>query len=78
MTDYKHNANAVCIGTGLLALDVILNGSPTTPPKFNAGGSCGNVLTILSFLDWSIFPIARLADNKASIELLNDLNNWNV
>lgn len=78
MTDYKHNTNAVCIGTGLLALDVILNGSPATPPKFNAGGSCGNVLTILSFLDWNAFPIARLADNKASKELLNDLNDWNV
>lgn len=78
MIDYKHNTNPVCIGSGLLALDVILNGSPATPPKFNAGGSCGNVLTILSFLDWNAFPIARLADNKASQELLNDLNDWNV
>jgi sugar/nucleoside kinase (ribokinase family) len=67
-----------CTGTGLLALDVILNGNPETPPKFQAGGSCGNVLTILSFLGWSSYPIARLANNKASAELLKDLKEWNV
>lgn len=66
------------IGTGLVALDIILNGSPDTPPKIFAGGSCGNVLTILSFLGNDSFPIARLADNKFTKFLLEDLNNWNV
>jgi len=78
LADYKENKDFVCVGTGLLALDVILNGRPETPPKFQAGGSCGNVLTILSYLGCRSFPIARLADNRASTELLSDLKMWDV
>lgn len=72
------NNKNICVGTGLVALDVILNGSPKTLPRFYTGGSCGNVLTILSFLGWQTFPIARLADNKATAELEEDLKRWNV
>ena len=68
----------VCWGAGLIALDVIVNGSPNTPPKLTAGGSCGNVMTILSFLGWSSNPVARLADNNATKELLEDFKNWKV
>lgn len=78
MADYQENKNFVCVGTGLLALDVILNGRPETPPKFQAGGSCGNVLTILSYLGWNSFPIARLVNNSAFNELINDLRIWDV
>jgi sugar/nucleoside kinase (ribokinase family) len=74
----KLKTNPTCIGTGLLALDVIVNGNPQTPPKYFAGGSCGNVLTILAFLGWDSFPIARLADNNASKEVISDLKKWNV
>jgi fructokinase len=66
------------IGTGLIALDVILNGRIETPPKVFAGGSCGNVLTILSFLGNESFPIARLADNKYTDLLFDDLSKWDV
>ena len=68
----------ICIGTGLVALDVILNGSPKTLPKLSVGGSCGNVLSILAFLDWKSLPIARLANNLATKELLTDFNRWNI
>lgn len=68
----------VCLGVGLVALDVVLNGNPKTPPKFFAGGSCGNVMAILSFLGWRTFPIARLAKNKAAKLLISDLKKWNV
>jgi len=78
LTENKLNKIPICTGIGLLALDVILNGSPQTPPRFHAGGSCGNVLTILSYLGWNTFPIARLADNNASKELIKDLKRWNV
>lgn len=73
----KVNKN-VCIGIGLIALDVILNGKPETPPKFYVGGSCGNVLSILSYLDWSSYPIARLAKNAATKEIEKDLKKWEV
>ncbi len=69
---------SICVGTGLVALDIILNGSPSTPPKYQAGGSCGNVLTILSFLGWASHPIARLAKDSHSVKLINDLKKWRV
>lgn len=68
----------ICWGTGLLALDVILNGSPSTPPKLTVGGSCGNVMTILSYLGWSSYPVARLKNNDASEEIFSDLERWGV
>ncbi len=72
------NKQDICIGTGLVALDVILNGKPETPPRLHAGGSCGNVLSILSFLGWSSFPIARLAKNSATKEIEKDFKKWDV
>ena len=68
----------ICIGTGLIALDVVMNGNPKIPLKLFAGGSCGNVLTILSYLNWESFPIARLKTNNASFEVLSDLSSLNV
>lgn len=74
----KVKKNPICIGAGLVALDIVINGNPKIPLKLFAGGSCGNVLTILSYLGWDSFPIARLKKNKASKELISDLNYWNV
>ena len=54
----------VCAGTGLVALDIVFNGDSTVPPRMWAGGSCGNVLTILSYLGWQAVPLARLAKTK--------------
>jgi fructokinase len=68
----------ICVGAGLVALDVILNGSPATLPKLSAGGSCGNVLAILAFLNWDSYPIARLANNRAGDEIVKDLERWNI
>lgn len=62
-----------CFGTGLLALDVILNGNINATPKLLTGGSCGNVLSILSFLEWDVYPIARLSKKVSTSYLLNDL-----
>ena len=69
---------ATCFGAGLVALDVILNGSVTTTPMLSAGGSCGNVLSILSFLGWNSYPIARLANDQAGHELMHDLDRWHI
>jgi fructokinase len=46
------------------------------PPA--AGGSCGNVLTILSLLGWTSYPIARLRDDSAADLLLEDIERWGV
>lgn len=72
------NRNLICFGAGLVALDVILNGSPKTLPKLSAGGSCGNVLSILGFLEWRSYPVARLANDQAGAELVLDLKRWDI
>jgi sugar/nucleoside kinase (ribokinase family) len=72
------NQHTTCVGTGLVALDVILNGNPLTPPKLYAGGSCGNVMAILAFLGWQAIPIARLSNINATKKLLEDLKIWKV
>ena len=68
----------ICVGTGLVALDIILNENKKTDPKISLGGSCGNVLTILSFLGWECYPIARLDSSEASQLILEDLVKNNV
>lgn len=65
-----------CVGTGLIALDVIYNQTPK--PNFLAGGSCGNVLTILSYLGWGSYPVARLGDDPEGDRIIEDMRNWGV
>ena len=68
----------IAAGTGLIALDVIIGAASKTPTKLAAGGTCGNVLTILSYLGWSSYPVARLGRDSASNALVADLAKWGV
>lgn len=72
------NRKNVCVGSGLVALDIVISGSPRGDARFMAGGSCGNVLTILSYFGWSSYPIARLSNNVAADLLCRDLVEWGV
>lgn len=65
------------MGSGLVALDVIYE-KPQNNPKFLAGGSCGNVLTILSFFGWDSYPIARLGSDNEGKRVIEDMKNWGV
>jgi fructokinase len=76
-TNFESN-RPTCVGIGLVALDVLFNGKPSAPLGFYAGGSCGNVMTILSFLGWEAYPIARLRNNEAGNILLRDLEHFGV
>lgn len=67
----------ICIGAGFVALDVIFT-SNSTRPEFLAGGSCGNVLTILSYLGWSSIPIVRLGKDTEGDRIIEDMKKWNV
>jgi len=65
-------------GTGLFALDIVI-GTETNKAAYQwAGGTCGNVLTILSFLGWSSFPLARLDNESSSNRVKEDMKNWGV
>ena len=68
----------IVFGTGLIALDLILGTDSVRPPILAAGGTCGNVLAVLSFLGWEAFPVARLNDDVASEIVRADLGRWNV
>jgi fructokinase len=70
--------NKTCAGTGLLALDVLIKGNTDLNPKIFAGGSCGNVLSILSYLKFNTYPIARLGNNDATDLICEDLEKWGV
>ncbi len=63
----------VIVGAGFIALDVVLGSSQHDHWRMWAGGTCGNVLAILSFLDWQSFPVARLNGDAASDHVRRDL-----
>lgn len=66
------------IGTGLIALDVVIADNVQSDPLLCAGGTCGNVLTALSYLGWNAYPIARLRGDAASKRVTEDLASWGV
>lgn len=75
--DFESTAPA-CIGTGLMALDVVVNGDPKMPPRLWAGGSFGNVMIILSSFGWKSFPVARLGSDAAAEIIVAELAKFNV
>lgn len=69
--------NFVCVGSGLVALDVIYK-QDDDQPNFLAGGSCGNVLTILSYMGWDSYPIVRLGKDVEGERIIEDMKKWKV
>ena len=65
-------------GTGLIALDIVISANKSQPVRSWVGGTCGNVLTIMSFLGWKSYPIARLNGDVASIQVKEDFSRWGV
>lgn len=68
----------VVIGTGLVALDVVIPRDLSTAPYLCTGGTCGNVLSALAFLGWHAYPVARLSTDGASKRVAEDLRHWSV
>ena len=75
----SNSCRPVCIGVGFVALDIVIDDALPDPSwDYYTGGSCGNVLSILSFLGWKSFPIARLRDDHYAERLVADLQLWDV
>lgn len=66
------------VGSGLLALDIVLSEVSGDPARYWAGGTLGNVLIILSYLGWDSRPVARLRHGAAAERILADLDRWDV
>ena len=65
-------------GTGLIALDIVIGPDPETPVRSWAGGTCGNVMSILAWLGWDAYPIARMNGDLASECVHTDMARWGV
>jgi fructokinase len=65
-------------GTGLIALDLVVGIDPQSPVRAWAGGTCGNVLSILAYVGWDSYPIARMNGDPASDRVRADMARWGV
>ena len=72
------SAKPKIFGTGLVTLDLIMSPNAESSVQSRAGGTCGNVLTILTYLGWEAFPIARMNDDLASRRVKADMKRWGV
>lgn len=66
------------LGSGLLALDIVISEVSREPARYWAGGTCGNVLIALGYLGWKSKPVARLQAGAAAQRILQDLKRWGV
>jgi fructokinase len=66
----------VVLGTGLVALDVVIPPEGTAGQRLYAGGTCGNVLLALSYLGWESYPLARLKNDAACEWIREDFRRW--
>lgn len=68
----------VAAGTGLLALDVVVRKGAEHLTRERAGGTCGNVLTVLSYFGWRSLPVARIGADGAGDLILREYARWGV
>lgn len=66
------------MGTGLIALDVIVTEGDSSDPLLFTGGTCGNVLLALSYLGFRVAPICRLREDDAAELIKEEFRTWNV
>ena len=70
--------NNICVGAGLISLDVLIRDGEKIPVSYYVGGTCGNVMMILSHMGWNSYPIARLDGTKETNRLLADMRRHRV
>ena len=66
------------VGMGLVALDVVIAEPSDREARFFCGGTCGNVLTILSYLGWAASAVARLRRGTTADRVIGDLERFGV
>ena len=70
--------NNIIVGAGLISLDVLIWEGNRIPVSFYVGGTCGNVMMILSHMGWDAYPIARLDGTKDGVRVLDDMKKHRV
>ncbi len=56
----------LAMGTGLIALDVVVTDDQLAEAQHHTGGTCGNVLLALRYLGFEVAPVARLQNDAAA------------
>lgn len=74
----KLETKKIVLGAGLISLDVLIWDGKLIPVGYYVGGTCGNVMMILSFMGWEAYPIARLDETKDAQRIKEDMLNHNV
>jgi sugar/nucleoside kinase (ribokinase family) len=64
--------------TGLIALDIVFDDDSAKRLGSWAGGTCGNLTAITSFLGWHARPIARLDSSSETQRIRSDLRRCGV
>ena len=70
--------NNIIVGAGLISLDVLIRDGQRVPISYYVGGTCGNVMMILSHMGWDAYPIARLDGTKDGVRVLEDMKKHRV
>ncbi len=71
-------ANKICIGTGLVSLDILIRRGEEQAVSYKVGGTCGNVMMILAYMGWESYPVARLNGSDNSRTMLEDMTKYGV
>lgn len=74
----KLETENIILGAGLISLDVLIRDGERLPVSYYVGGTCGNVMMILSHMGWQSYPIARLDGTKDTARLLADMEKHGV
>lgn len=74
----KLETKNIIVGAGLISLDVLIWDGDNLPVSYYVGGTCGNVMMILSHMGWESYPIARLDQTKDTRRVLDDMNKHRV
>lgn len=61
----ERTAAPLAMGTGLIALDVVVTDDRIAEAQHCTGGTCGNVLLALRYLGFDVSPVSRLQNDSA-------------
>ncbi len=75
---FEVSGKPTIVGTGLISLDLVLGSHGSRSPRPYAGGTCGNLLIIMSYLGWKSYPVSRMNGDKASKLVVEDMLRWGV
>ena len=71
----KAGGTPVCLASGFIAMDIVEGELETF---LAAGGSCGNVIALLSYMGWNAKPVARLGTDHAGSFIRTQFENLGV